>query len=117
MIKLCEKCNERPRIRGGIICTICRDLIRLAAAQSGSPVGVSGPECRSLDGAARSRLYESVQEAIPDGDVGSVYQIHYDPPLEVLDTDPAARPVAVAVTCTRPDGTTTTRLLRDEAAA
>ena len=76
------------------------------------------PEHRSGDGASRSSLYDAVRERFPNARVGSSFEVHYEPPLDVLDEHPEledeVRPVAV--TCTYADGTTKTARL-DEAAA
>ena len=78
----------------------------------------AGPEKRSADGASRSTLYEAVRARFPNAGVGHSFEVHYEPPLSVLDTEPEREDEirAVAVTCTCPDGTTRTARL-DEAAA
>ena len=102
--KMCSQCDERPRRRGGIICESCAES-NLQASANGEPQG--GDLQRRSTAAARAGLYARIDRAFADQPKpnGCEFEVHYDPPLDLLDVDPDVQPVVVAATLHLPGGT------------
>ena len=102
--KMCSQCNERPRRRGGIICEPCTES-NLQASADGEPQ--RGDLQRRSTATARAGVYARIDRAFADQPKpnGCEFEVHYDPPLDLLDVDPDAQPVVVAATLHLPGGT------------
>ena len=102
--KMCSQCDERPRRRGGIICEPCAES-NLQASANGEHQG--GDLQRRSTTAARAGLYARIDRAFADQPKpnGCEFEVHYDPPLDLLDVDPDVQPVVVAATLHLPGGT------------